>query len=365
MRMKKRIIIYALAVSAFFAGFGGGGNKEAPFRADRVKAAQICTAQSASSAVSDRTKLIPGGCPFGVKIYSDGLIVVGFGKVDGVDGSREPALEAGVRMNDLVTHINGEKTATAEEFTAKIEASGGAPVELRLKRGERELTLNVVPAKTHEGKWRIGLWVRDSTAGIGTVTYVVPGTNEFGGLGHGICDSSTGEVVPLARGTVADVRIASVVRGICGTPGELKGGFASGRRGVLAANTANGVFGVFTSLPAPVEGRNAIPVGSRDEVRDGDATVLCTLGDDGICAYTVKISEIDRGDVSSKSFAVTVTDVALIERTGGIVQGMSGSPIIQDGKLVGAVTHVLISDPTRGYGIFIENMLSAMPETAG
>lgn len=355
MRLSRRIFLYILSAAMSFAVYGAGDESVPGYAGENTKTVTALAATSDTD--KERMMLIPGGCAFGVKIYSDGLIVVGMGKIVTDSGEKEPAADAGVRVNDVITEVDGDKVTTAEEFVGKIGGCGGHPVELRIRRGERDLRINVVPEmSSDEGKWQIGLWVRDSTAGIGTVTYVDPDTLGFGGLGHGICDGGSGELVPLSRGSIADVKISSVVRGVSGTPGELKGSFSSGRRGALTANTEYGVFGIYSALPASLEGCAPIEAAHRDEVRDGDATVLCTLGDDGICGYGIKISEINRDDKSSKSFAVTVTDSELIRRTGGIVQGMSGSPIIQDGRLIGAVTHVLISDPTKGYGIFIENM---------
>ena len=307
---------------------------------------------SKKSALPNGTKdltVIPGGIPFGVKLYADGLIVVGFGNIEEAKGPASPALDAGMKS-----------TSNAEDFVSLVESSDGKAMEIEFRRGESEMKCKITPTLSGaDGKYRIGMWVRDSTAGIGTVTFVVPETLAFGGLGHGICDTSSGELVPLLRGSVSDVEINSVERGVSGDPGELHGIFVSGKRGSVIANTENGIFGVYSSLPDALAKKERIAVGKRSEIHDGDAVIYCTLGNTTE-EYSVSISNIGSKDSSSKNFTVTVTDEKLLELTGGIVQGMSGSPIIQDGKLVGAVTHVLISDPTRGYGIFIENMLDAI-----
>jgi stage IV sporulation protein B len=210
---------------------------------------------------------------------------------------------------------------------------------------------------TSENKYKTGVWIRDSGAGIGTLTFIIPETGEFGGLGHGICDGETGELIPMSRGTVLDVKISSVKRGVAGTPGELKGYFGTQKLGALTENTDCGVYGKLTQIPGQCSRR--ISIGTRDELCEGSASVVCTTDGGEPREYKIDITHIKRDAVGSKCFVIEITDPELIERTGGIVQGMSGSPIIQNGKLVGAVTHVLINDPTTGYGIFIENMLDA------
>lgn len=373
MKNCKRPVLYILLSSLLFALLCGvfGGYTDGGYSSGQPAFFRSLTAyksfggiyRPASAEVYVPTgggerRLIPGGNSFGVKIYADGLIAVGFNDVECDDGAKNPALDAGLKQHDIITKADGKSVTTAEDFVRLIEKSGGKDIALEFKRDGKQMKATVRPVlSSKDGKYRIGMWLRDSTAGIGTVTYVDPENLCFGGLGHGICDSSSGELVPLSHGSIADVDINSVSRGTSGTPGELKGSFSSGKRGSLTSNTQNGVFGMYSSLPSALKKREAVGIGTRDEIHDGDAVIYSTLGDDGIGEYTVKISDIDRGDNSSKSFAVTVTDSRLIERAGGIVQGMSGSPIIQDGKLVGAVTHVLVSDPTKGYGIFIENML--------
>lgn len=198
---------------------------------------------------------------------------------------------------------------------------------------------------------------RDSTAGIGTVTYIIPETGAFAGLGHGIYDIDTGKLVPLRRGTVNDVIISGIKKGRAGAPGELQGYFGSEKLGTLMYNYDCGVYGVFSDIPDCTKDTEPMPIGLSSDITEGDAEILCTLDDSGIKRYTVKIAQISRDDSSTKNFIIEVTDQELINLTGGIIQGMSGSPVIQNGKLVGAVTHVMIGEPTRGYGIFIENML--------
>jgi stage IV sporulation protein B len=320
--------------------------------------------------------------PFGVKFYTEGILVVDFCDVDTAGQSEcvncNPARDAGIRMRDVIVGINGQKPATAASLTRAVEESEGRPITLTVKRHasskdrakgisttrENELTITVTPVRSaSENRYKTGLWVRDSGAGIGTVTFVTEKGNTFAGLGHGICDGESGALIPLSRGSVMGVTIGSITRGAVGAPGELKGHFSAGKIGSLLGNTVCGVYGVLAELPELPAGKCEIAY--KSEVKEGAATVWCTL-DDNVCrSYTVQLSQIHRMAEGNKCFTVKVTDEALLARTGGIVQGMSGSPILQDGRLVGAITHVLIGDPTTGYGIFIENMLENMPQALG
>ncbi len=307
-----------------------------------------------------------GGMPFGVKFYTEGILVVGFCDVDSAGGAINPARDAGLRLRDVIVGINGRSPSNAASLTEA--ASSGAPVTLTIRRAaaetarragskshksggeqaalpqrrESEVTLTVTPALSEsEGRYKTGLYVRDSGAGIGTVTFIMPGTNAFAGLGHGICDGETGELVPLGRGQVTDVTVSGVDRGEVGAPGAIKGYFAPGKIGSLLGNTTCGVWGVLAARPASAV--TELPVGDRHSIHPGEATVLCTLDDGQVGSYTVCITSVDTTATGSKCFTISVTDPALLQKTGGIVQGMSGSPVIQDGKLVGAVTHVCVN----------------------
>jgi len=341
---------------------------------------QSCTAVSAQSyqstqytfrllntiplkSVSVRTvtpiELCPGGMPFGVKMFTEGLIVVGFSDIDAKEGSPHPASDAGLQLQDIILEIDGEPVSTPEALAQQVGAGKKEILELKIRRGEEFLRIPVTPSlSVSEKRYKLGILVRDNTAGIGTVTYIDPASGSFAGLGHGICDSQTGALLPLSRGSVAQVTISGVRKGERGVPGELKGFFSSGKTGALLGNSNAGVFGILTRLPETAAAENALPIALKEEIRDGKARILCTLDDSGVHSYEVTLRKI-RNSLDLKNMEITVTDPALLEITGGIVQGMSGSPIIQDGKLVGAVTHVLVNDPTRGYGIFIENMLEA------
>ena len=307
--------------------------------------------------------VIPGGMPFGVKFMTEGVTVVGFCDVE-ADGKKvNPATDAGLKLRDVILRVNGEPLLSAAGLTEKIESCGGKELTLHCRRGKEEVEIRLKPVYSKaESRYKTGIWVRDSGAGIGTVTFILPDTGAFAGLGHGICDSDTGELISMRRGTVSDVTISSVVKGAAGAPGELKGYFNPGKVGALLGNTSCGVWGVFSEIPE--SDAEPIKLGLRGDLREGEAYILSTLDSNKTQRYDVEISNINRDANGSKCFTVKITDPDLLAVSGGIVQGMSGSPIIQDGKLVGAVTHVLINDPTSGYGIFAENMLVNMPVPA-
>ena len=312
----------------------------------------------ASQAPSHGEEVIVGGCLFGVRMYTEGVMVVGLDKISAKAGqsSHSPAHEAGIRMKDILLEIDGKPVTDNESVTRSITESGGRTLTVRLRRDGKDLTLSLTPALNAEGKYAAGFWLRDAAAGVGTVTYVKPQTGEFGGLGHGICDGDTGALLPLKRGAVSEVELLGIVKGQRGTPGEVKGAFSGGKCGALIRNTPCGAYGVFTTVPASLGER--MKTASRDEIKEGGALLRCAV-DGTVRDYSVNISAINHGRENGKNFTVTIMDSSLLAITGGIVQGMSGSPIIQNGKLVGAVTHVTINDPTQGYGIFIENMLKA------
>ena len=322
----------------------------------RYKLLGLIPIKSVTVNTKDRDLLYVGGMPFGVRFSTDGLLVVGYG--DEIPKTQNPAYKAGIRPSDIINAVNGKAITSSEALIKASAESGGNEIALSCTRNGKSFTVNVKPYySASEQKYKTGLLVRDSGAGIGTVTFIDPETNEFGGLGHGICDGATGCVLPMSRGAVTDVKISGVVKGVSGNPGELHGSFGLKKTGSLLKNTSCGVFGMFVEKPQSCT--ELLPVGVPSELKTGEAYIYCTLDGTSPQKYTIKITDIDYSETGNKCFSIKVTDPSLIEKTGGIVQGMSGSPIIQNGKLVGAVTHVLINDPTTGYGIFIENMLNA------
>ncbi len=319
----------------------------------------IFPVKTVSVNVSRRTELYVGGMPFGVKFSTDGVMVVGYGSER--QKSANPGYACGIRPADTIKSIDGKEIHDVAGLTSAVENSYGRTMSFTCSRSGEEYTVSLTPYfSSSENKYKSGLLVRDSGAGIGTVTYIVPNTNAFGGLGHGICDADTGALIPLERGNVTEVSVNGVVRGAVGAPGELRGSFRQKKLGTLLSNSSCGVYGAFSALPE--SHGELLTTACRTEVENGSAYIICTLDDSGPRKYSISISDIDRNAKGNKCFTVKVTDPALLEKTGGIVQGMSGSPIIQNGRLIGAVTHVLINDPTSGYGIFIDNMLAASPD---
>ena len=288
--------------------------------------------------------LIPGGNTIGLSLQTDGVAVVDF--------SAELPKKAGLREGDLICAVDGQPVSTATQVTQAVEASGGRPVELTLKRGEEEKNVTLSPNQTSDG-WRLGILVRDSISGIGTVTYYDPETGSFGALGHGVGGKSG--LLPMRGGSVLPSVITSVVKGREGTPGALQGS-VTGRTatGKIVKNTSCGIFGTMECPDAAT-----VDVATADQVHTGGAVIRSNVRGDRVEEFEVKLAAIYPDDANDRNLLLQVTDPDLLELTGGIVQGMSGSPILQDGRLVGAVTHVLVDDPTRGYGIFIGNMLNA------
>ncbi len=305
-----------------------------------------------------RISLIPSGIPFGIKFYTKGVIVVGVTDIETFEGLASPARDAGIRAGDIITKVDSTEVNTTEELSELIDESGGRKMVFTVSRSGGTQSFDVYPKKSVEdNSYKAGLWVRDSTAGIGTVTYVDADANRFAGLGHGICDSETGSPLPLLKGIVTGVTITDVIKGIENAPGELKGEFSAYKIGSLYKNTESGVFGVFDSVTPYIS--QPMEICFRDELKTGKAYILTTVSGSSPRIYEINIVKIYPNSGKVKNFLIEVTDKELLNITGGIVQGMSGSPIIQNGRLAGAVTHVMINDPTRGYGIFIENMIDA------
>lgn len=293
--------------------------------------------------------LIAAGTAFGVKFHTDGVVVAG------IPGGEGPAAEAGLRRGDIITHINGQTVTSVTQFADAVKNSAGGELMLEYRSGNLTHTVNLTPKIDESGEYRLGVWIKDSAAGIGTITFIDPETMCFVGLGHGICDADSGCLIPLASGTAEEVELSGVTVGEVGSPGELRGSFCGKKMGKLTKNAETGIYGLLSSVPVGLE-KERFPVGDKADVKEGKAYIFATVDADGRAMYEIEISDIEK-DGDSRNFLVHVTDERLLSKTGGIVQGMSGSPIIQDGKIIGAVTHVLVNDPTRGYGIFIEKMM--------
>ncbi|MDD5953343.1 MAG: SpoIVB peptidase [Oscillospiraceae bacterium] len=311
---------------------------------------------------ADRPTVIPGGTPFGIKLFTNGVVVVGVSSISTASGDRNPAEEAGIQLGDIITKVNGKAVTETEMISTAMTDSNGAPVTMTLRRGTTEQMVTVHPARSDfDGTYKGGIWVRDSTAGIGIVTFYQPETNVFGGLGHGICDVDTNDLMPLRIGEIVPVCISGVVPGRQGQAGELQGYFTSNNAmGRLLQNGDTGVYGTLDGAPSD---RSPVQIALKQEVHKGSAQILTTIDGESPQWYAAEIESIDlREDSSTKNLVIHITDETLLQKTGGIVQGMSGSPILQDGRLVGAVTHVFVHDPTRGYGIFAETMVDVSEE---
>lgn len=309
-------------------------------------------------------KVIPCGQPFGIKMLTEGIMVVRLSDINGKDNSC-PAKEAGIHVGDIIISVGGKKITSNEDLSKVISASEGNAVEVVLKRSasenenspDKELTLKLTPEYCNNEKcYKTGMWVRDSSAGIGTITFYNPLTGSFGGLGHPVCDSDTGELLPLLSGEICNVSITGYKKGSDGSPGELHGRFLSGNQlGILSQNTNSGVFGTIDESPSKNE---EIEIADNNEIKTGKAEILTTIKGSQPKKYSINIEQINPDDPDLKNLVIRVTDKTLLEETGGILQGMSGSPIIQNGKLIGAVTHVFVNNSSMGYGIFADTMYS-------
>lgn len=296
------------------------------------------------------------GTPFGIKLYMDGVLIVGMSDVATAGGAVNPAAAAGIRVGDTIVSINGQAVTTNEEVAKLVNRSGGRTLALRIRRDGVEFTASFTPARPVDGNgWRAGLWVRDSTAGIGMLTFYDPSTGAYGGLGHPVCDGDTGSPVSVSGGEIVPARIYGVQKSVKGSPGELNGGFEPGRLGTLEENADCGLFGGLSQYPG---GGNAMQVAMKQEVHTGAAQILTTVEGKKPTLYEIEIRQVRTSAAAGvRNMVIRITDPVLLEKTGGVVQGMSGSPILQDGRLVGAVTHVLVDDPESGYGVFAETML--------
>lgn len=294
-------------------------------------------------------ELTAGGNPFGIKLEAGGAVVVDFYELDG----RCPARECGLAEGDVILSCNGTEVYTNQSFADIIMQSGGEPIELVILRNGEQKTLKL-SALLHEGTYKAGAEIRDSCAGIGTVSFYDCELSMFAGLGHAVCDNITGEIFPCKKGVVAPVEITGIRKSENGNPGELQGIFTNSKAiGSIAKNCESGVYGSVSGIPS---GHSCYPLGFKQDITLGSASVICTLTDGEPQQYQITIEDINLTDDGTKNMVIRITDDRLLDEAGGIVQGMSGSPIIQNGKIIGAVTHVFVKDTQRGYAIFAENM---------
>ncbi|NLB41903.1 MAG: SpoIVB peptidase [Clostridiales bacterium] len=312
--------------------------------------------------VTSPKRLIPGGNSIGVSLYTNGALVVGTSEVTDEKGiTHFPAIDAGILPGDIIEKVNGVTVKDAAHLTRLVNKVRGKSVELTCRRDNRMYVTEIYPMLDEtDNKYRIGLWVRDSTAGVGTLTFVDPDTKFLAALGHAITDVDTGSLLSVKNGEISESTVIDVKIGKRGLPGELVGNFSSGKNalGTIVKNTRYGIYGKANRKIINPLYEKALPIAYQQQIKPGKATILTTIDDTGIQEFDIQINKVVRqASSATKGLVLEITDPILLEKTGGIVQGMSGSPIIQDGKLVGAVTHVFVNDPTKGYGIFIEWML--------
>ncbi len=309
-----------------------------------ITATVLCFMLSAAALAES---LVPGGGAVGIRMTTDGVVVAGISEVETSSGKRSPAADAGLKKGDVITRLGGSEIATAQDFKAALSALDGSKTTVTFERGGKQKQLNITPAQGTDGAWKLGLWLRDGISGVGTLTFYDPATGVYGALGHCI-SGDDGEALPLGDGGIYGAEIVGIVQGTVGAPGQLDGKTdAAAFLGDIRINCGCGIFGT-----ADFDGETM----DTGEFETGPATIRCTLEGSQTREYGIEIKKVYSSSEGT-TVMLTVTDPELIALTGGIVQGMSGSPIIQNGRLVGAVTHVFVNDPTSGYGVSIEDML--------
>ncbi len=311
-----------------------------------------------SAAESTEETVILGGNPFGIKMFSEGVMVIKTEKVKGDINQRCPAEEAGIKPNDIIISANNQKLRSNEELSEIIESSQGETISLTVKREDETFNIQLTPCRNTQGIYKAGMWVKDSAAGIGTLTFYSKDFGSFCGLGHGICDKDTDLLIPIAYGEVNKACIATVTKSCDSKVGTLNGYFTAEYIGKAILNTDNGIYGKTETLITGSE----IEIADEDEVKTGEALIYTTVAGQTPEYYEAEILKVNKNSYDT-DIVIKITDEELLEITGGIVQGMSGSPIIQDGRLVGAVTHVIVDNVDCGYGIFAQRMMETLKES--
>lgn len=303
--------------------------------------------------------VLVGGMPVGIYMETDGVMVLNTEHIKGLDGVEyEPASHL-VKCGDYITGLNGQKIETKKDLIDALKDINGDEVVLELRRDEEMLDVKIKPVESGTGSYKLGIWVRDNVQGLGTVTFLTK-NSEFGALGHGIHDADTSVLLSIAEGTLYKTSIHSIKKGENGIPGSMEGIIVYNgynKIGTIDKNTDAGIYGKIENINDLFAEQIPVQVARKEEIEVGDATIRCYV-DNEIREYNIQVTDIDYSENEvNKGLVIQVTDSELLEKTGGIIQGMSGSPILQNGKLIGAVTHVFVQDSTKGYGIFIENML--------
>ncbi len=320
-----------------------------------IKAYDILPIKQVDISKIDPIEVYPCGQPFGIKMFTKGVMVVGMGEVDkGII----PSKDAGLKLGDMILSIDNIPVYNNQDIVDIINKSNGKDVLIKVVRNNIEHTFKLTPRKSSmQNAYKAGMWVRNSTAGIGTLTFYTDG-GYFGGLGHPVCDIDTGEIMPLLSGEIINVKIDGINKGKSGYPGELKGSFSDESNiGLLTQNNTTGVYGKITDISS-IHTKKKMPIAMMQDIKEGPAKILTTINELGPQYFDIIIEKINYNHINPcKNMIIKIIDKKLISKTGGIVQGMSGSPIIQNGKIVGAITHVFVNQPMKGYGIFAENMI--------
>lgn len=307
----------------------------------------------------DEKSLIPGGIPVGIYVKTKGVLVIGTSPVTGLNGQKLEPAKYLLKSGDYIQSVDGQPVSTKEELIDRVNQCGGQKLVLGLERNGESIELAMEAVQTGEQSYKIGVWVRDDLAGVGTMTFTDE-EGRYGALGHGVSDADTSTLITMEKGLLYRTDIVGIIKGQKGSPGELSGVINYSSRyclGSVEGNTRAGVYGKLNKIPIELKGVNEIPLGYKQEVHLGKAEIICTLEKERK-SYEIEITQTNYNtSEANKGIQFVVTDKELLEKTGGIVQGMSGSPIIQNGKLIGAVTHVFVQDAARGYGIFAEKMV--------
>ena len=314
-----------------------------------------------------RTKVIPVGSVAGVKLYTNGVLVVGMSEIEGEDKKiYKPYKESGIKEGDTIISINQTQINSTDELIKEVNKSKGKDIKVKYVHDENTLECSIKPVKTGKEDYKIGLWVRDSAAGVGTVTFYNQSTNQFAALGHGILDIDTEKLINIASGEFVTTNILKIEKGEKGNPGRIQGTLEKQKEiGKINQNTGFGIYGQVEDISSlNIDKSKEMEVALRDEIKTGKAEILCSLENGKVDKYEIEIKKIYKdNNYDNKSMRIKITDKRLIDKTGGIIQGMSGSPIIQDGKLVGAVTHVIVNEPLEGFAVFGDIMIKQMYST--
>lgn len=320
-----------------------------------IKLLGIIPVKSVAVSYDEEKSVYVSGESFGIKLYTDGVMIVGTKDVAADNGNCNPAKDAGLEKGDIIISINDVKTTSSSQVEEIFNDNNGQTYRIKVKRNGNYKTFNLEPVYSKkDGCYKVGIWVRDSTAGIGTVTFYNPENNSVAALGHPITDVDTNEIMPILNGEAVKANVTKIYKSRNGETGSICCDFTNDVIGTLSINSMSGIYGKYS---CNIDNKQIYKIASSQEAEKGAAQVICTLDNSGPQLYSVEITRLSYRESDEKNMVVKVTDKSLLEKTGGIVQGMSGSPIIQNGKLIGALTHVIVDNPEKGYAIFAEKML--------